>query len=212
MVRTDMIVRRAVDNTLAIATHGRGVFTATLNTVLPVHDVVLNGSLNGNGKAVLSWTASDVSSDTKFILQYGTDGSRFTDAATLSSNARRYEHAFGAAIGYYRIMATEDKQPEVLSNIVSVKNNKPAKGTQLNVLPNPVQSIASFELSTSSGGGKFEWQLLSNNGQVIQRGSGTLPEAGRIFQPMNAAILPAGRYTIRVGMNGKSYTSPFIKQ
>jgi trimeric autotransporter adhesin len=211
-VRTDMLKLRAYDNVIAAATHGRGIFTATLAAVLPVRNLVLNGSLNGNGKAVLNWAASDVSNEAKFILQYGTDGSRFTDITTLSSGARRYEHGFGAAIGYYRIIATEENYPEVLSNIVSVKNNKPAKGTQLNVFPNPVQSSASFELSTSSGGGKFEWQLLGNNGQVIQRGTGTLPEAGRIFQPVNAAILPTGRYTIRIGLNGKSYTSPFIKQ
>ena len=211
-VRTDMLKLRVYDNVIAAATHGRGIFTATLAALLPVRNLVLNGSLNGIGKAVLNWTAIDVSNETKFILQYGTDGSHFTDVTTLSSGARRYEHSFGAAIGYYRIMATEENQPEVLSNIVSVKNNKPVKGVRLNISPNPVQSNALFELSTSDGGGKYEWQLLSNNGQVIQRGTGTLPEAGRIFQPVNAAVLPTGRYTIRVGMNGKSYTSAFIKQ
>ncbi len=211
-VRTDMLKLRASDNIIAAATHGRGIFTANLAAVLPVRDVVLNGSLNGNGKSILNWTAVDVTNETKFRLQYGTDGSRFTDITNLSYNARRYEHAFGAATGYYRIIATEDNRPDVFSNIVSVKNNKPVKGVQLNVLPNPVQSNASFELSTSDGGGKFEWQLLNNNGQVLQKGSGSLPEAGRIFQPVNAAVLPTGRYTIRLGLNGKTFTAPFIKQ
>lgn len=211
-VRTDMLKLRAYDNVIAAATHGRGIFTASLTAILPVRDVVLNGSLNGNGKSLLNWTAADVSNDTKFRLQYGTDGSRFTDVAKLSSGARRYEHAFGAAIGYYRILATEENQPDVISNIVSVKNNKPANGVRLNIFPNPVQSNASFDLSTNDGGGNYEWQLLNDNGQVLQKGSGTLPEGGRIFQLVNAAILPTGRYTIRLGLNGKTNTAPFIKQ
>jgi trimeric autotransporter adhesin len=211
-VRTDMLKVRTSDNTIAAATHGRGIFTANFNLVLPVRDVRLQASLAGNGKSLLNWTAEDVTSETKFMVQYSHDGSRFTDVNELSSSARRFEHSFGAETGYYRVIATEATRQPVFSNIVSVKNNKPVKGVVLNILPNPVVLNASFELTTNRNGGKFEWQLLNNNGQLIQRGTGTLPDAGRIYQPINAAVLPAGRYTLRLSIGGKLYTSPIIKQ
>jgi hypothetical protein len=211
-VRTDMLKVRTSDNTIAAATHGRGIFTASFNVILPVRDVRLQASLAGNGKSLLTWTAEDVTSETKFMVQYSPDGSRFTDVNELSYSARRMEHSFGAEMGYYRVIATEATRQPVFSNIVSVKNNRPVKGVQLNVLPNPVQANASFELTTNGNGGKFEWQLLNNNGQFIQRGTGTLPDAGRIYQPINAAVLPAGRYILRLSIGGKLYTSAIIKQ
>ena len=172
----------------------------------------LRGTLIGNGKSLLTWTAADVTNETQFVIQYSKDGTRFMDIATLSSGARRYEHDFGASTAYYRVIAVEKNYPQVFSNIVSVKNNNPAKGIQLAMIPNPVRSNASFELSTSDAGGRFEWQLINNNGQLLQKGSGQLPDAGRIYQPVNAAILPGGRYILHLVINGKVYSSSFIKQ
>ncbi len=211
-VRTDMLKLRASDNLVAAATHGRGLFTANILAVLPVRDIRLTGVLNGNGKALLTWSAIDVSSDTKFYVEYSTDGSRFMKLAELTSNARRYEHAFAAATGYYRVTGMEDNQAPVFSNIVSIKNNMPVKGVQVRMLPNPVQSAASFELSSGNAGGNFNWQLISNDGRVLQSGTGILPEAGRIYQPVNVAKLSQGIYTISISLEGRMYTSAFVKQ
>jgi hypothetical protein len=211
-VRTDMLKIRTSDNTIAAATHGRGIFTANFNTILPVRDITLRASLAGNGKSLLTWDAIDVTNDTRFMVQYSSDGSRFTDITELGSAARRYEHAFGATTGYYRIIGNEDNLTPVFSNIVSVKNNRPVKGIQMNVFPNPAITNTSIELTTNNKGGRFEWVLINNSGQFIQRGTGNLPEAGRIYQPINAAILPKGRYTIRLTINEQLFTSSFIKQ
>ena len=57
-VRTDMLQYRASDNLISAATHGRGIFTATLS-VAPNCGVVagLNASLIGNNTATLGWSA-----------------------------------------------------------------------------------------------------------------------------------------------------------
>lgn len=211
-VRTDMIKIRTSDNTIAAATHGRGIFTANFNVVLPVRDVTLQATLAGNGKSLLTWDAVDVTNDTRFMVQYCTDGARFMDITEMGSGARRFEHAFGATTGYYRIIANEDGHSPVFSNIVSVKNNKPVNGIRLNLFPNPAVPNTSIELTTNNKGGRFEWALIDNSGQFIQRGTGNLPEAGRIYQPINAAVLSKGRYTVRVTINGEMHTSSFIKQ
>jgi hypothetical protein len=211
-VRTNMLKVRTVDNTIAAATHGRGIFTANFNIILPVRDITLQASLAGNGKSLLTWNAVDVTNDTRFMVQYSTDGSRFMDITELGSGARRYEHAFGATTGYYRIIGNEDNLTPVFSNIVSVKNNKPVKGIQMNVFPNPAITNTSIELTTNNKGGRFEWTLINNSGQLIQRGTGNLPEAGRIYQPINAAVLPKGRYSIRLTINDQLFISSFIKQ
>jgi hypothetical protein len=212
-VRTNMLKVRTSDNVIAAATHGRGIFTADLdNLILPVRDVLLQASLLSNGKSLLTWDAADVTNDTRFIIQYSSDGARFMDIAELGPAARRYEHAFGAATGYYRIIATENDRTPVFSNIVSVKNNRPVKGIQFTIFPNPAVTNTVFELTTNDKGGPFEWSLINSTGQFIQRGSGTLPEAGRVYQPINAAVLPRGRYMVRISINGSLFTSSFIKQ
>lgn len=57
-VRTDMFQYRSSDNTLAVATHGRGVFTATLTSGPTCGTVTgLNASAVTDSTATLSWSA-----------------------------------------------------------------------------------------------------------------------------------------------------------
>lgn len=210
-VRTDMLQYRSSDGTLAAATHGRGLFTANILAVLPLKDIHLTATAGSAGKALLNWTATGAEPATKFRIQYSTDGVRFTQVAEMPSTVLRYEHAFAASTGYYRVMGVDDQSAPVFSNTVSVKNTHAVKGIQLKVLPNPVVNTSSFELSTPAAGGNYTWKLLSMDGMILQTGKGSLPEGGRIYQRIDAGRLASGTYRLQVVINNQPLSTSFVK-
>ena len=211
LVRTDMLKIRKSDNTIVAATHGRGLFTGNMLAILPIRSVKLEGSLQPDGRSLLKWVTVDASAQTRYHLQYSNDGVSFSEIADLSYNVKQYRHDLTSPISYYRIMAAEPNQAPVFSNTVQVKTNKPMKGLQLRILPNPVSSSANLTI-TSSEGGNFAWQLMDIRGQILKSGKGVLGQGESKLQPVNAANLASGIYRIRVVQDKHIAVSSFVKQ
>jgi len=108
-------------------------------------------------------------------------------------------------------MAAEPNQAPVFSNTVQVKTNKPMKGLQLRILPNPVSSSATMTISSSEGG-NYAWQLMDIRGQILKSGKGFLGQGESKLQPVNAANLASGIYRIRVVQDKHMAVSSFVKQ
>lgn len=212
IVRVDMIKYRASDGVVAAATHGRGLFTTTINQILPIHNVTLRGNLAGDGLASLNWTTAGETSRTRYVLQYSTDGVSFSKIGDLPYNVKQYRHNFQAATGYYRIMAVEPNQVAIFSNIVAIQNSGKLKGLQVKVLPNPVTSAAASFVISSSEAGKYSWTLFDMQGRTLQTGSGNLAAGGSQSQLINGGKLPSGMYRIRLMQGGQTSVTTFMKQ
>jgi trimeric autotransporter adhesin len=211
-VRVDMIKYRPSDGLLAAATHGRGVFTTTINQVLPINNVTLRGNLAGEGLALLNWTTAGETNRTRYILQYSTDGVSFTKIGDLPYNIKQYRHSFQAATGYYRIMAVEPNQAAIFSNIVAIQNTGKVKGLQVKVLPNPVTNAGASFVVSNSEPGKFNWVLFDMQGRTLQTGNGNLNAGGSQSQTINNGKLPAGMYRIKLVQGGQTSVVAFMKQ
>lgn len=210
LVRTDMLTLRASDNTVAAATHGRGMFTANIISVLPLHNVVLRGSLENENISVLSWTAYGATNNARYHLQYSTNGINFTEVSDVAYNVSGYRHPLTAPVGYYRVMAVEPNSAPVFSNVIVMKSKKPGSILQVSVNPNPVSGRANITI-TSPQDGEYSWKIIDMQGRIMEAGKGSL-SAGNITYSIEVNKLIAGTYYMVVQQGSRKTTTAFIKQ
>ena len=208
-VRTDMLKFRASDNTVAAATHGRGIFTGNILNILPIRSVTLAGLLAADGKARLNWKPLGATSKTRYRIQYSTDGVSFTQIAEVA-NTLQYAHSLTSAVGYYRIMAIEATQAPVFSNVVAIRNTKPVKGLQVRVIPNPIVTSGSFVISGGNAG-NMNWQILNLEGKIMETGRGVIAAGATLTVPIRTTALHSGMYKIKVMVEKEVVTTSFIK-
>ncbi len=211
LVRTDMLQLRKTDNTVVAATHGRGMWSGNILDILPLKKITLSGSLQSDNIAALKWQSVDATNQVKYYVQYSNDGINFSQIAQLNHTTLSYKHQLNATTGYYRIMGTEPNSSPIFSNVVFIKTNKPSKGLQLRITPNPLINSGNFIVS-SDNSGTYEWQLCNIQGSILQRGNGNIAAESSTNQPINVAKLSTGMYVLRVIQGKEKITQTFIKQ
>jgi hypothetical protein len=211
LVKTTMLKYRASDNTIAASTYGRGLWTANIATLLPIRNVTLSGNLQADGKSLIQWKTIDETKATRYIIQYSTDGVAFNKIAEVAYNVKQFSHNFSAAVGYYRIVATESNQSPVISNTISIRSNKVLKGLQLSILPNPITTSGSFVISNSSIG-NYIWSLSDLQGRTLQTGKGSISSGESKNIPLTVSSLSPGMYRLKVVQNKEVEIRSFIKQ
>jgi len=210
LVRTDMLEVRKSDNTIVAATHGRGMFTANILSILPLRNLSLSGSVNGEATSALNWTSVGASSRCKYYVQYSTDGVNFKDLADFTSATTQYRHTLTAAAGYYRIMGVEPGSAPTYSNIIVLKSSRRNNNFGIQVSPNPVASSMNV-LLTATASGEFNWQITDLHGRVRQTGKGQVT-AGNLTFPVNVSGLFAGTYYFTLTQGSQKTTTGFLKQ
>ncbi len=210
-VRTDMLKLRASDNIVAAATHGRGIFTGVISSLLPLRNISLSGTAGPGGVSLLNWKATDASTKAHYRIQYSSDGIGFTEIADLTATNFHYRHKLTASVGYYRIMGTEPNQAPVFSNTVVIRSTSVVKGLQVRILPNPVNSAGSFVVSSSEAGA-YAFTLMDLHGRLLQTGSGVLVQGGSESVQLKVSTFSAGMYKLRVIQNKQVITSSILKQ
>jgi hypothetical protein len=137
-VRTDMIKIRAVDGFVAIATHGRGLFSGTLAGTLPVKINSFGVSKN-QSNAVLQWQMAAQNGIATYEIQWGIDGLNFTTIGrqTIMNNQFNYNYThFGiSSDNYYRIKFINTDGSVEYSGIRYLNNSTSKK--MIEVFPNP---------------------------------------------------------------------------
>jgi trimeric autotransporter adhesin len=211
LVRTDMLKLRASDNTILAATHGRGMFTANILTVLPLRRIALQGRTENENIASLNWESIGATDKTRYYLEYSTDGVKFTDIGNVGYNINKHKHTLTAPVGYYRIMGVEPTSAPVYSNIVVVKSSSQVKNLFAAMNPNPVTGKANITL-TSPVTGNYNWQVTDIQGKVLKNGSGNFTSPGTITFPVEMERYPAGMYYLRVVQGNNGFTAGFVKQ
>lgn len=170
-VRSDMIVIRSSDNTIAVATHGRGVFTGTFSGALPVTLIDFTGNLY-NRAIKLQWhTASEYNSK-QFDLEKSFDGITYkllksVPAAGNSSTIKEYQFTDPEPLSeknYYRLRSVDIDDKNTLSNVVLVK--VPDIKQAIYVLGNPVNDHIDIRFSKVTVQ-KTNLRLLDMTGKAV---------------------------------------------
>lgn len=209
-VRTDMLKVRSGDNTVVAATHGRGMFTANILQVLPLHNLALRATAIEGGIAHLSWTADGIINTNRFHLEYSIDGIQFTEIANLPFSTHTYRHHFSGNVGYYRIKADEPGYEAVYSNTVVVKSSGISGLLKLKVLPNPASYYTGFVVSSTEAG-SYRWVMTDMQGRTVRSGNGYLNAGDSYQETLQIQNLAPGNYKIRFVQGRNSVTSSMVK-
>jgi hypothetical protein len=215
-VRSDQLVLRTSDKLVAVATHGRGVFTTSLvSAPLPVTLVDFRGQLSGK-KILLSWETASENNSKHFDLQKSFDGINFQSiakitAAGTSNSLLHYSYLDPeppVELNYYRLNSVDIDDRSRLSDIVLIK--LPDAKQAIYVLNNPFRENISLRFIKIPKG-KIELSLTDMSGKLVARGSfDQLSQPTLQFRPDNQ--LSPGVYLLQVFTEGNKLSCKLVKE
>ncbi len=148
-VRVDHLLYRESDDLLIAATHGRGLFTTTLesNGVVPVDIISFDLSLDLDHEYItLDWIVGQEINIDQYVIEKSFDGSVWDDIGSLKG-IDSYSHRqlsfedrdlFIKDYNYYYRIRIEDRDGSITySHIESIYLNGSKKGKSISFYPNP---------------------------------------------------------------------------
>ena len=211
-VRTDMLKYRASDKLVAAATHGRGLWTQSILTILPVNNFTLRGNWKNNETVELNWDYNNINSVSTFDIESSKNGTDFIKAGTVSGNARSFLDQPSFSNIFYRIKSKNIQGRITYSNIIHLQKGISDKEiVNLKIFPNPVKDEIKIAFS-ASGNGKINYQVTGINGQTYWRKEENISSTGDYIRNWNMQNLQPGTYTFTILYNNKKISQKFTKQ
>lgn len=208
-VRTDMIKYRPSDQTLIAATHGRGLWTQSLATVLPINNFVLRGRWKTTSTVELSWDYSN-NSGASFQIESSTNGTYFSKAGAIQTNTDYLDQPAVTDI-YYRVKGKNIFGNVSYSNVIHLQKGVERKDiTGVKIFPNPVRNNMKLAFS-SSGSGIAHYQVTSSNGQVCWKKDEDISATGEYIREWDVQSLKPGTYLFTIIYNNKKISQKFSK-
>ncbi len=215
-VRTDMLQYRPLDGLLIAATHGRGLWTQTTASVLPLDNFKLKGLWAGSD-VKLDWTFEDHIIGAQFEIETATDGVHFAKVGNVAGSfTSKYDFKYapmGTQNLYYRIKVRDLAGGLKYSNVIRLYKNN-AQNTEIaiaNFYPNPVIDNVSISYSVPDEG-KASFAIYNTNGQMVWSKTENLQYKGSYSLTENLATLKSGIYIFTINLNGKKTKQTFVKQ
>ena len=212
IVRTDMLKYRSSDKTLLAATHGRGLWTTTINTPLPVTLLNFSGQINAN-TIQLNWNTSSEQNSSYFEIQKSNDGSNFfpvgqVNAAGNSNFTRNYSFTDRqiSEINYYRLKMVDVDDKFVYSKTILIKD--PGLQQNLWVLNNIIQSYVNLRFAKQPQG-KINIVLI--NAEGIKLYHHEFPSSSEFTVDLSGIYLSTGVYFLKAEVDGKSFVRKLVK-
>ncbi len=193
-VRVDMIKVRPVDGFVAIATHGRGIFSATLNIALPIK-VNSFTAIKQQNNALLNWQITETNNVKSYELQWSGDGLNFEKIGEglIIPNQLNYQftHQNIKAQNYYRIKFINASGTFNYS-LIRYINNTSKKS--IDIFPNPF--VNNITLRSLEAGNQI--YMYSLNGVLVYKSI-----ANNAVEIIDTKKYPNGNYVIKI-MDGNN--------
>jgi hypothetical protein len=215
-VRTDMLAYRSLDGTVAAATHGRGLWTQTALSILPLNNFTLRGRWTGS-TAELNWNNESLPLGSTFEIESSIDAISYTKIGTVSkSSVTNYSFKYVPQTGkniFFRIKGVEQTGAIKYSNIVRLSKDNSTNGTLeiTKLYPNPVQDLMNIGFNVPEKG-IATYTVTAMNGQTIWKRQEKLEFSGNYSITEYAAVLKPGNYVFTILLNGQKSSLPFIKK
>jgi hypothetical protein len=163
-----------VDFTLA-GTHYTCKYLADAGGSLPIKLTSLNGRLNTESEATISWSSSLEENSFQYEVQRSADGKNFVTVGTVKAAGTSLEtvkYAFNDALPgtgayYYRLKMIDIDGSAEMSKVVYV-NSKKGNGIVTKVFPNPFTSEIQLIGATSADLTPNNIKVFSVTGQLVK--------------------------------------------
>ena len=180
-------------------------------SALPVKSISLTATELANKQVSVKWTTEGESNVSSYKVERSTDGTTFTDLATVSpATSHNYSYIDAStptgAGAYYRIKAIDNVGAISYSNIAKLTTYDLGLIT---VAPNPVTGN-SFKLGLVTTG-KYTVSLVDKLGQTVYTTTVNHTAAATMESIALNKQLPAGSYTVKaIDEGGKVSTTQII--
>ncbi len=216
-VRTDMLQHRASDDLIAAATYGRGVWTQTSASVLPIDNFKLSANWASAG-AQLNWNYAGSNPGTgSFTIQTSLNGIDFNDLIIQGRTAATSYASTIAAISspaiFFRIKYVASDGATSFSNIEKLSGNKNIRSelSILSLYPNPVVNTINVNYYAPKTA-IVTYIVTDQLGKIVSTKQSNASYEGNIIASYNVANLAKGAYNFSIVMDGKRTQQRFIKQ
>ncbi len=216
LVRATMLQYRSSDQMILASTHGRGLWTQPIYSILPLNNFMLRARWSSAGNVELVWDFEESNTGGAFTIEYSSDGQTFQNGgnvATISGRDNyRYQHQPMQTNVLYRIKHTSSSGKTLYSNIVKLSGGSYNTSIQITSLyPNPVKSNLTFVFSNAEKG-NINYTISNMAGQVVLRKAETLSFVGSNSKTWDINTLSAGSYILTANMGNQKASIKFIKQ
>ena len=212
-VRTDMLQYRPVDGLIAAATHGRGLWTQPLISILPVNKFLLRGRWNGTVNN-LQWDIEGLEPGCALDVELSTDGAHFTKVGAISSSAAtsyNFNYTPNASSVFYRIKSTDKVGIVKFSNTIKLFKNSSGNALDIfSLYPNPAQREINFGFTTEKG--KLVYHITSTDGRQVMRKEEEVQFTGNYVRNLDITTLAAGNYILTISNGKRKLSRQFIKR
>jgi hypothetical protein len=168
-------------------------------------------------KVNLSWTTTDHTNFSHFVLQRSTDGKDFKDVmtmmtdATLNSAVNQYNYKDDVSgmsnVVYYRLQMVDVDTKFQYSPVRMVRLNA-ANTVKIQTFPNPVTSELRVTIPANWQEKTTTYEIYNSNGSLVNRTQ--IARAPQV-QQLNVQNLGSGNYIIRVTNGQEVSSSKFVK-
>ena len=169
-------------------------------------------------KVNLSWTTTEHTDFSHFVVQRSTDGKNFKDVmtmmtdATVSSSINQYGYndninGVNSTVVYYRLQMVDIDGSFEYSPIRLVRLNA-NNSVQIQAFPNPVVNELRVMIPASWQEKTTTYEIYSSNGLLVSR---TKVASAAQVQQLNVQSLGSGNYIIRVTNGQEMSSSKFVK-
>jgi hypothetical protein len=211
-----MLQYRASDKLIAAATHGRGIWTQSILSVLPINNFTLRGKWSNSISTELVWNFEESSAGGNFTAEFSFDGLSFSPAGTLAvtpaGNSYTFGHQPGRPTVFYRIKHVSNTGKVLYSNVVRLVRGSNESGFQITKLfPNPVQSELKVAF-VATGRGKTTYTITNLSGQVVWRKEEDIAYTGNYIKTWDIQTISKGSYVFTISNGNQKVSEKFIKQ
>ncbi len=216
-VSSEMLKFRKSDSTIAVATHGRGVFTTTLASALPLKLISFSGNVQ-NQQGILNWRTASETNTYQFVVEKSIDGKEYTTignvkAAGFSANVKVYnftDNSLKAGANYYRLKMVDKDGKYTYSNIVVLKNDGEIASPQ--VVNNPFGNYIDIRFAKIPEG-EVTLQLRNASGTLLktQRFANISQNTLRV-KVGDARLLSKSIYVLSIFTQNQTYTFRVMKE
>ena len=210
-----MLDYRPSDNTIAVATHGRGIFTSTISSPLPVELISFTGGTS-NGHVNLAWKTETESNNSGFEIdraksiedQHSNNKSGlenftrigFIKGSGNSNSPKQYTYTDNSTLSgkyYYRLKLIDNDGQFKYSKVVEVDINAPGEFMLNQNYPNPFNPTTTIQYAIPKSE-HVTLKVYDEIGREVASLVDENKEAGRYNITFNGSNLASGIYFYRL--------------
>lgn len=178
--------------------------------VLPVDDIVLQGSISNNN-SLLNWQTINETDIHIYKVEVSTDGVNFKQTGEVKSNGNgnfKYNYTDKnktTGIYFYRITAVDKNGSSKYSNVITLSYSNQTNGYSL--FPNPATN--NINITHPLVNAQSELSVIAASGAVLHR---QLLYQGTYNTKLNVGHLLPGIYFVKIVNNSMAATLKFVKK